>query len=69
MSRTLTDDQVRALRTNGESDRVNGDGFGISRQAARKARTGETYPNHPTPPDRTRRKRAWRYAPKGDRSS
>lgn len=47
----LTHDDVHRIRTGGLTDSHWEKALGVSRAAVQKARSGTTWPTHPTPPD------------------
>lgn len=48
----LTPDRIHLIRTAGKSDHYWARLWRMTPSAIRQARTGGTWPNHPTPPDR-----------------
>lgn len=49
--RNLTPDRVHLIRVSGLTDAYWARTFGVRRQTVRLARIGETFADHPTPPD------------------
>jgi hypothetical protein len=61
-SARLTHEQIHAIRTDGKTDAHWARTLRVSSASIGAARTGKTWPEHPTPPDRRRREGGGRYS-------